>query len=180
MTSSKNNKLSHGLKKTALASFFIALGLSNSVFAEEWQMSGRYQVKDGLVKDPTTGLMWMRCSLGQNWDGQSCSGKAEEYTWQEAMTVPKHFEYAGYSDWRVPTIDELKSLIYCDIGDGNKCSDNAKRPTIRDEFPNTPSDFWSSSPHAYGSNYAWVVYFGYGNSNYGYKVSDYVHVRLVR
>jgi len=34
---------------------------------EDWQMISHYQVKGGLVKDIITGLMWMRCGIGQNW-----------------------------------------------------------------------------------------------------------------
>jgi hypothetical protein len=181
MVQSKNT-LFHGLKKTAIASFFIALGLSNSVFAEEWESEVRIKVKGGLVKDTVTSLIWMRCSLGQTWDGRTCSGTAKEYTWQEAMNAAKHFEYAGYSDWRLPTIDELKSLVYCSHGyDMASCSDNSKSPTIRDEFPNTSVDwFWSSSHHPDGGSGDAVVNFTNGFSSYSYDKSSDNLVRLVR
>ena len=182
MTSSKNNKLSHGLKKTALASFFIAMGLSHSVFAEEWESEVRIKVKGGLVKDTVTSLIWMRCSLGQTWDGRTCSGTANKYTWQEAKNTAKRFEYEGYSDWRLPTIDELKSIVDCSRygyqSEGFGCANRSPQLTIRDEFPNTPSYFfWSSSAH--DSDYVWVVGFDYGNM-YAHGKNSSVHVRLVR
>lgn len=31
-------------------------------------------VPEGTVTDPETGLMWMRCSLGQIWIGRACDG----------------------------------------------------------------------------------------------------------
>lgn len=82
---------------------------------KEWQTIDRYQVKGGLVKDTETKLMWMRCSLGQTWDGSTCTGKALEYTWAETMKQ-NGFNYAGYSNWRVPKIEELKTLVYCSSG----------------------------------------------------------------
>ena len=181
MKQTKNNTLFHGFKKTALASFFIALGLSHSVFAEEWESEVRIKVKGGLVKDTVTSLIWMRCSLGQNWDGRTCSGTAIEYTWQEAMFFTKHFEYGGYSDWRLPTLDELKSLVYCSHGyDGNKCSSNSKSPAIRDEFPNTPQTwFWSSTPSAEYNGGAWGVEGAYGYAYGGSKTVSSA-IRLVR
>ena len=61
-------------------------------------------------------------------------------------------------------------------------ADNSRYyPSIdTDYFPRTASDwFWSSSPNANYSNYAWLVYFGYGHVRNDYKNYDN-HVRLVR
>jgi uncharacterized caspase-like protein len=126
-----------------------------------WKTINRYQVKDDLVKDTKTSLMWMRCSLGQDWNGKTCKGKATEYTWDDAMKAPNNFRFMDYSDWRVPTIEELKTLVYCDNGEEQTWNMNVseysrcdikdyKKPTIMNNvFPNTPSDFfWSSSPDA--------------------------------
>ena len=61
---------------------------------------------DGTVTDPETGLQWMRCSLGQTWNGGNCLGEAQSYTWDEAMTSADELNqgggYAGYRDWRMP------------------------------------------------------------------------------
>jgi hypothetical protein len=156
-------------------------------------LGGRYQDNNnGTVTDVKTKLQWMRFSLGQKWENGTCVGEAKEYTWDDAKKAAELFNknggYAGYRDWRLPTIDELKSLVYCSSGQpktwndtGEKCEGNCARPTIDlGAFPNTPSScFWSASPLANGANYAWYVSFdvgyAYGKGRYG----NY-RVRLVR
>lgn len=156
--------------------------------ADEWQMEDRYLVKGGLVKDPTTGLMWMRCSFGQTWNGSTCQGKAAQLTWEQAGNIPNHFDYSGYSDWRIPTLDELKTLVYCSSGlseltenGTSRCTGDYTNPTIvQGAFPETPSSgFWSSSPSANIDGYAWIIYFYYGYGGHDSKDSNYL-VRLVR
>ncbi|NOQ36585.1 MAG: DUF1566 domain-containing protein [Methylococcaceae bacterium] len=170
---------------------------------ENRQTAERYLVKGSLVKDTVTGLMWMRCSLGQNLDSPSCKGKVVKYNWQQALNIAADFSYAGYSDWHLPTIKELNTLVYCsngkkihykedgydDIkseGDWGCDSENSgayQKPTIKQTiFPNTPSSwFWSSSPNAnYNrSSRAWFVSFTYGCDDCGYNSYNYA-VRLVR
>lgn len=69
---------------------------------EDWQTIDGYQVKGRVVRDTKTGLMWIRCSLGQTWDGATCQGDAKYYKWKEAMKFPTDFSYEGYNDWRLP------------------------------------------------------------------------------
>lgn len=109
------------------------------------------------VTDPQTGLMWKR----------KCESK--EYTYDEAVEKFKgNDEFAGYNDWRLPTIDELKTLLLPDS------------PHIDTEaFPNNPSYVWSGSPNAGNAGNAWYVYFNHGYSHYYYRFSSY-GVRLVR
>lgn len=83
--------------------------------ATEWQTIDKYQVKNQLVKENTTGLMWMRCSLGQKWNGTTCEGDATLYSFKEFSKL-KENNYEGYKDWRIPTIDELKTLVHCKNG----------------------------------------------------------------
>lgn len=64
---------------------------------------------DGTVTDTRTGLMWMRCALGQTWDGTTCVGEAKGYTWEEAMAL--HHGFAGHDDWRLPSIHELRNIF---------------------------------------------------------------------
>ena len=93
---------------------------------------------DGTVTDKYTGLIWMRCSLGQTWDGATCTGVAGTYTWQQALQVAAGYTFAGSSAWRVPDKKQLISI-----------SERACRhPAINLEiFPQTldRDHYWTSS-----------------------------------
>jgi hypothetical protein len=93
----------------------------------------------------------------------------------------------GKKDWRMPTKDELMTLVKCsdDKYDTDGSCINYKSvsaPTINSTyFPNTVSNFyWSSSPFADDSSYAWNVYFSNGNYYNYVSKDDYDFVRLVR
>ena len=113
----------------------------------------------GTVTHKSTGLMWQRFSVGQTWDGEACIGKPTKINWNDAIKLTSNF--AGYSDWRLPTKDELMTLM-----SANK---NQKVGL-----------YWSSSAYADYSSSAWYVGFLSGLSNYGYKYNNYFFVRLVR
>ncbi len=142
----------------------------------------RFLGKDqNIVEDTHTKLQWQRCSLGQTWTGATCAGEATTYKWDEAQRVAP----AG---WRLPTKEELASLIYCSSGQPaywksatEPCKGVYTSPTIWSAaFPDTPKGmFWSSSPHAGYSYGAWIVDFYYGSVYYGAK-SNARCVRLVR
>ncbi len=133
----------------------------------------RFTTTAETVTDTKTGLMWMRCSLGQS--GNACSGgSAGSYNWQQALASAAAANTAnlgGHNDWRLPNIKELASIAEL------RCYDPAINLTI---FPNTPSSgYWSSSPYAYNNYNAWGVYFYSGNDSNYYKDTSYF-VRLVR
>ncbi|MBK8326858.1 MAG: DUF1566 domain-containing protein [Moraxellaceae bacterium] len=160
-------------------------------------------MQEGMWRDPKTNLVWMRCSLGQTWSSNTCIGEAKQYAWQQALDAAKAFNnqggFGGYTDWVVPQIGDLSTIRYCSTGfgeemvdisiksDGTKmvnklCNGDAyKRPTIDQSiFPNTEGSwFWSSSPVAYVSPYAWIVHFNYGLDGSYFKYNNY-YVRLVR
>ncbi|MEN9373201.1 MAG: hypothetical protein RIR79_753 [Pseudomonadota bacterium] len=93
-----------------------------------------------------------------------------EFTWDAAMEKFKgHDRFAGYNDWRLPTIEELKTLILPN-----------EIPAIDLEaFPNGASYVWSGSPYAYNTSGAWFVGFYDGYSDYYFRYDSY-GVRLVR
>jgi hypothetical protein len=124
---------------------------------------------DGTVTDLQTGLMWKRCSEGQS--GTACSGTESIQTWQAALTTAANSSFAGYSDWRLPSVKELQSLV----------ETGCHSPSINGvRFPNTPSNsFWTSTTVASNASNARVVNFSSGNVNGSVK-SGNLGVRLVR
>lgn len=171
----------------------------------------RYKINsDGTVTDTKTNLMWQRCSHGQHWNGTNCEGNPSTMTLDEAYAAkvqqtPWHVlwrnksqawpSFAGYDDWRLPTIEELRSLIWCSNGTTQEeawkygCSGMGNRngtyqkPTLDiNVFPDTPPwQYWSATASAYSSasSRAWVVYFGGGCVN-DFAGSYSYAVRLVR
>ncbi|MGR0482161.1 MAG: Lcl C-terminal domain-containing protein [Candidatus Electronema sp. V4] len=184
-----------------LIEHLVGAKISPSVFMEQWWLRncfarhaspkpqkdikiGQYiDHGDGTITDTKTGLMWKRCAEGLS--GVNCEeGKLEKYTWDDAVESFKDVEYAGYSDWRLPTIEELKTLVYCSKGKNKNngcCNDGSAVPTINQQaFPNTEETFfWSGSPSAVDSDLANGVDFYYGGSYFsGRSLSS--AVRLVR
>ena len=111
------------------------------------------------VLDTKTNLMW------------DAKARAVE-GFQAAQAVPGTLNVAGFTDWRMPTVEEL----FC-LADRTRV-----RPAIdTDFFPDTPNDwFWSSTVDADApSDCAWIVYFDLGGSHWGDQ--DYEgFVRAVR
>lgn len=126
---------------------------------------------NGTAIHKTTGLMWARCSVGQKWDGQGCSGEPTLLTWAEALVAATTYVQAGFADWRLPNKNELEFIIE------ESCSLPAINMRV---FPGTPAQFfWTSSPYAGSSLGAWSVDFGYGAVSATVKTGK-LPLRLVR
>jgi hypothetical protein len=130
---------------------------------------------DGTVTDPTTGLTWMKCALGQTWVynmfGDSCNSAAGAFTWDLVSSPAFGWNFAGHSDWRVPNIRELQTIV-----------NRSYSPAIAfSSFPNTPSvKFWSTSAFIGSqSPQGWWVDFSDGSSGYLNRTYQFP-VRMVR
>ncbi len=127
--------------------------------------------QEGTVLGKNTGLVWMRCSLGQSWDGKRCQGEAARYTWAQALTAADSHKYGGFNDWRLPNKNDLESLVEL------SCSTPAINAR---QFPQTPAAFfWTSSPYTGVAAGAWSVDFAYGAVVASEKPGKN-YVRLVR
>ena len=116
-----------------------------------------------------------------------CSGSdCDTYAYKNKVNKTK---LCGAANWRMPTVDELMTLVKCSDGKYDtdaSCinSQSVSAPTINSTyFPNTVSDlYWSSSPYDTGDFShitARFVDFYHGSSLISTK-NEYFFVRLVR
>jgi len=113
--------------------------------------------EDGTITDRATGLMWMQ------------TGSTDTYTWEEALAYAESFEAAGYSDWRLPTIKELQSIV-----DYTRSPDATNSPAISSFFSLTSmvneagqidyGFYWSSTTHASILSGGSAAYISFGRS----------------
>ncbi|MEC9262563.1 MAG: hypothetical protein VYD53_14550 [Pseudomonadota bacterium] len=59
---------------------------------------------DSILHIPT-GLIWQRCAVGQTWsdETETCSGDAEQLTWQQALVYARDYDAELLEGWRIPT-----------------------------------------------------------------------------
>jgi hypothetical protein len=115
---------------------------------------------DGTVTDNVTELMWQQLTPPMN------------YTEPESLAYCASLRIAGYSDWRLPSVIELVSIV--DTGTYNPSIDSTF-------FPGTSAVgfYWSSTQFAGDPGSMWGVYFNNGYSDYN-DMSIAYSVRCVR
>ncbi|MGB3726032.1 MAG: DUF1566 domain-containing protein [Glaciecola sp.] len=128
-------------------------------------------MRNGVTLHIDSNLIFMRCSIGQTWDGASCVGEPLAHTWQQALETSLSNTFNESKNWRLPNLKELSVLTE------RACV----RPSINDTiFPNTsPDDYWTSSPSMLDENSAWAIAFSNGSNNTKLKTRS-LFVRLVR
>ncbi|MBI5102577.1 MAG: DUF1566 domain-containing protein [Nitrospirae bacterium] len=106
---------------------------------------------DGTVSDTSSGLMWQQ-------------GEGGAMNWEAALNYCESSTLGGYTNWRLPNIKELKSLV-----------DNTRlNPAIDPIFPDVHTGqwvvYWSSTTHAGAASEAWWTNFAYGGVYQGYSL----------
>jgi len=144
---------------------------------------------DGTITDFDTGLMWEK-KIDQAF-GLACelsnlpSCWTRKFTWATAMaefiselngftlSASSQFGHAGHTDWRLPTIVELQTILMHPYPCGTSpCIDPIFGPTVADFY-------WSATTVADSPNSAWSVGFNIGNVGYNGKNGN-LYVRAVR
>lgn len=123
-----------------------------------------------VVDDQQTKLVWQGCAGGVS--GSTCGvGSAAVYTWQEALLYCESLTWAGESDWRLPNVEELTSIV----------DDQLVNPSVDVlNFPSTPATYFvSSSTMAVATAGVWAVSFGDGTVDSDFKTKTY-NIRCVR
>jgi len=105
-------------------------------FETNYPMTEFRLIGQGTAIDKRTNLMWYRCNSGQFWHGGKCRGSVDRYTWQQALGIAQEAKVAGYTDWRLPTVKELKGLVE------KECVNPAINPYV---FPAVDTEvYWTS------------------------------------
>ena len=100
---------------------------------------------DGTITDLNTGLMWQQ------------TPDYERHNYYDAFDYVESLETGGYTDWRLPTIKELYSLLNSN-GELDATNTSASQPYLYDEYfdfeydANIPyaGQYWSSTKYVKG------------------------------
>lgn len=113
--------------------------VSNQVINSRWTKNF-YANGDITMSDKETGLMWL-------YDAAPCNAK----NWDAAVSYCDSLIYAGYSNWRLPSLDELGPQFFS-----------------REFFGNLqPACYWTSSSPAFNSSDTYLSGAWYVNMNPG-------------
>jgi len=101
-----------------------------------------------VVLDRATGLLWI-------------SDPAVDYTWEDSLEHCESFSTGSYSNWRLPNINELRSLVSTATFDPASV------------LPDTPTgDVWSSTTYVVNNAFAMTLSMGQGSTGTVVKTSD--------
>ena len=111
--------------------------------------SPRFTVGTGAtaacVTDNLTGLMWMGVP------------NSIPDTWANALTSANSLTLCGFSDWRLPNINELESLVNSEVNTQATFLNGQGFTGVKVGF------YWSSSSYAGSAADAWIVFMSGGS-----------------
>ena len=120
----------------------------------------RFVIGEELVRDRLTGLLWAR----------DTDPAGRPLDWGEALAAIFRLNrqnFGGRSDWRLPDLNQLESLVDC----------SRAAPALPDEHPflNLREGYWSSTSSYFETDWAWVLYLEKGALGVGYKPGATFH-----
>jgi hypothetical protein len=123
-----------------------------------------YKVQKGgkVIVDRTTGLMWEQ------------SGSANSMVYEDTKDYIDKLnrdKFAGFDDWRMPTLEEAMSLMESKQQNNNLFID--------DKFDSKQDWIWTAD-EVPGKPRAWVVFFNSGDCYHSHVDYDKLFVRCVR
>ena len=138
-----------------------------------------HMARDHLVIDLRFGIEWLRCTVGQVWNGTTCVGDVVRLDHEQiAIAISQAGEQLG-EGWRLPTLDELEGLLckHCE-----KLSYSRPRAMIdSDIFPETVSEpYWTGQQNGLSRRHYFSVNFFNGWTYGRFLPTQPLAVRLVR
>jgi len=123
------------------------------------------------ITDNNTNLMWQKCSRGLSGAGCATGTVVTNY-WADALSYCEGLNFAGQTDWRLPNVKELQSIVNYQ---------NYSPAIDTTYFPATQSAYyWSGTTYGDNPASAWYVNFYDGYVSDGDKDTSLLYVRCVR
>lgn len=126
---------------------------------------GRFQPDGACALDQCTGLIW----------SQDASPVGHPLPWPKALAAVNELNqsaWQGATDWRMPNIRELESLV--------DLAADSPALTTGHPFRNVADVYWSSTTSLYEPRYAWALYTLDGIIGVGFKTDPGFHLWPVR
>jgi hypothetical protein len=121
----------------------------------------RFVVRGETVVDRVTNLCWLqRADITHkpvNW--------AEAFAAVEQLNAARH---PGTSEWRLPNINELESLV--------DCANHSPALPAGHPFVEVKDEYWSSTTSVFEPNWAWALYLRKGALGVGMKQGRHFYV----
>lgn len=123
----------------------------------EWQVGAawpepRFEILHAGVLDRLTRLLWRR----------SANLTAQPVVWREALAAVGELNQKSEGiAWRLPTINELESLVDCAV--------HSPALPSRHPFANVQDIYWSSTTSLFEPDWAWALYLEKGATGVGQK-----------
>jgi hypothetical protein len=121
----------------------------------------RFEMNDDRVTDTLTDLVWAR----------RANVTQQAVTWDQALQTIRELNlngFAGMSNWRLPNINELESLV--------DCRSHSPALPVGHPFEEWQEGYWSSTTSFFETDWAWVLYLHKGACGVGYKPGKTFHV----
>ena len=146
------------MKMAVLVALIFLIHSGDTAMANYQAQAANRNVEPKTVSDSNSGLEWQVKEPGKK-------------TWNRADKYCKNVKIAGKTDWRLPTLEELESLIeYL-----------KSNPAVRkNDFGHIRSTYyWASSSSDNNTDRAWLMFFYSGQVKFLYKSSN-AYMRCVR
>ena len=129
--------------------------------------------KDHIVIDLSKKIEWLRCTVGQQWNGETCVGKTLLMNHKTIVQALKIADEQLGASWRLPNLEELYSLVCKSCEKGRKF--------YTDVFPNTdPRAYWTGEKNFMSKGSYWTVNFFTGHKFGRFYPEQEMAVRFVR
>jgi hypothetical protein len=107
------------------------------------------------VTDNLTGLMWVSAP------------SVTAATWTAALTSANDLMLCGFSDWRLPNVNEIESLVNSEVASQANFLNTQGFTGVQASY------YWSSSTYGGNARVAWIVSLGTGSVESSVKSSSY-------